>query len=96
LTTAAKTLTRHNFTPYSLIHDLTTTSRNGNYSPQNVKIIELQLLPPTDGLVTAGDDLGVEESIETVHCRQVVLATAFHQQVHVEVDHLQRHTWGVS
>jgi len=51
---------------------------------------EVDLLrPAADRLVTAGHQLRIEERVEAVHFRHVVLTATFHQQVHVEVYHLE-------
>jgi len=50
---------------------------------------EVDLLrPPSDRLMTSGHELWVEERVEAVDAGHVVLSTALHQQIHVEVDHL--------
>jgi len=45
--------------------------------------------PATYRLVTARHQLWIEERTEAVRLRHVVLSATFHQQVHVEVDHLK-------
>jgi len=45
--------------------------------------------PAPDCLVTARQHLWIEERVEAVNFRHIVLAATFYQQVHVEVDDLK-------
>jgi len=62
---------------------------NGNKNVVEREQVDL-LCPASYRLVTAGYQLWIEERVEAIHCRHVVLTATFHQQVHVEVNHLKQ------
>ena len=62
-----------------------------NRNQDEVILEEVHLLcPPTYTLVAAGQQFGVEECAEAVDFGHTVLSSSFHQQVHIEINHLQQ------